>query len=82
MSDARLSELLSRDGIRIARRTVAKYREELRLPASSIRKVESVVAAVPAASEGAEAPGSSEPEPSPEEGPEDDPDAALSEEKA
>lgn len=38
MSDARLSELLARDGIRIARRTVAKYREELHIPASSIRK--------------------------------------------
>ena len=38
LSDARLSELLSREGIRIARRTVAKYREELRIPASSIRK--------------------------------------------
>ena len=38
LSDARLSELLAREGIRIARRTVAKYREELRIPASSIRK--------------------------------------------
>jgi RNA polymerase sigma-54 factor len=40
LSDARLSELLSRDGIRIARRTVAKYREELRIPASSLRRTE------------------------------------------
>jgi RNA polymerase sigma-54 factor len=40
MSDARLSELLARDGIRIARRTVAKYREELHIPASSIRKTD------------------------------------------
>lgn len=40
LSDARLSELLAREGIRIARRTVAKYREELRIPSSSIRKVE------------------------------------------
>jgi RNA polymerase sigma-54 factor len=40
LSDARLSELLSRDGIRIARRTVAKYREELRIPASSIRRID------------------------------------------
>lgn len=39
LSDARLAELLLRDGIRIARRTVAKYREELRIPASSIRRV-------------------------------------------
>ena len=40
LSDARLSELLSREGIRIARRTVAKYREELRIPSSSLRRVE------------------------------------------
>jgi RNA polymerase sigma-54 factor len=40
LSDARLSELLSREGIQIARRTVAKYREELHIPSSSIRKVE------------------------------------------
>ena len=39
LSDARLAELLSREGIQIARRTVAKYREELRIPASSIRRV-------------------------------------------
>ena len=43
LSDARLSELLARDGIRIARRTVAKYREELHIPASSIRKTEGPV---------------------------------------
>ena len=42
LSDARLSELLAREGIRIARRTVAKYREELHIPSSSIRKVERV----------------------------------------
>lgn len=40
LSDARLSELLAREGIRIARRTVAKYREELHIPSSSIRRVE------------------------------------------
>jgi hypothetical protein len=38
LSDARLSELLARDGIRIARRTVAKYREELRISSSSLRR--------------------------------------------
>ncbi len=38
LSDARLSELLARDGIRIARRTVAKYREELHIPSSSLRR--------------------------------------------
>jgi RNA polymerase sigma-54 factor len=48
LSDARLAELLLRDGIRIARRTVAKYREELRIPASSIRRVgESAAGPVP-----------------------------------
>ncbi len=48
LSDARLAELLSREGIQIARRTVAKYREELRIPASSIRRTGSPVpAAVP-----------------------------------
>jgi len=52
LSDARLAELLLREGIRIARRTVAKYREELRIPASSIRRVsETAVGAVPDAEE-------------------------------
>lgn len=46
LSDARLAELLLRDGIRIARRTVAKYREELRIPASSIRRVGETAAGV------------------------------------
>jgi RNA polymerase sigma-54 factor len=48
LSDARLSELLAREGIRIARRTVAKYREELRIPSSSIRRVEPEGGAAPA----------------------------------
>ncbi len=48
LSDARLSELLAREGIRIARRTVAKYREELHIPSSSIRKVERGPAGPPA----------------------------------
>jgi RNA polymerase sigma-54 factor len=39
LSDARLAELLAREGIQIARRTVAKYREELRIAASSIRRI-------------------------------------------
>ncbi len=43
LSDARLSELLARDGIRIARRTVAKYREELRIPSSSLRRTSPAV---------------------------------------
>jgi RNA polymerase sigma-54 factor len=45
LSDARLSELLARDGIRIARRTVAKYREELRIPSSSLRRTDVPAAA-------------------------------------
>jgi RNA polymerase sigma-54 factor len=48
LSDARLSELLAREGIQIARRTVAKYREELHIPSSSIRKVERGPAGSPA----------------------------------
>ncbi len=48
LSDARLSELLAREGIRIARRTVAKYREELHIPSSSIRKVDRGPAGLPA----------------------------------
>jgi RNA polymerase sigma-54 factor len=48
LSDARLSDLLSRDGIRIARRTVAKYREELRIPASSLRRIEAPPSGDPA----------------------------------
>lgn len=46
LSDARLSELLAREGIKIARRTVAKYREELHIPSSSIRKTEPAPAPV------------------------------------
>lgn len=49
LSDARLAQLLAREGIRIARRTVAKYREELRIPSSSVRRLD--VGDVPAASE-------------------------------
>ncbi len=44
LSDARLAELLSREGIHIARRTVAKYREELRIPSSSIRRFDETTA--------------------------------------
>lgn len=39
LSDARLAELLAADGIPIARRTVAKYREQLQIPPASRRKV-------------------------------------------
>ena len=37
-SDARITQKLRTEGIQIARRTVAKYREELRIPSSSQRK--------------------------------------------
>src|SRR5262249_56896805 len=37
-SDARIMQKLRADAIPIARRTVAKYREELRIPSSSQRK--------------------------------------------
>lgn len=37
-SDDRLAELLNEEGIHIARRTVAKYREQLKLPIARLRK--------------------------------------------
>lgn len=37
-SDATIVKILTREGIKIARRTVAKYREELGIPSSSKRK--------------------------------------------
>jgi len=38
LSDDKLVEYLKRDGIDIARRTVAKYREALRIPSSVQRR--------------------------------------------
>ena len=38
LSDSRIAELLGSDGLPLARRTVAKYREELRIPPSNLRK--------------------------------------------
>jgi RNA polymerase sigma-54 factor len=38
LSDSRIAELLDADGLPLARRTVAKYREELRIPPSNLRK--------------------------------------------
>jgi RNA polymerase sigma-54 factor len=38
LSDSGLTEALKREGINIARRTVAKYRDELGLPSSTARK--------------------------------------------
>lgn len=37
-SDQDLTDLFKKNGIAIARRTIAKYREELRIPSSSLRK--------------------------------------------
>ena len=39
LSDSRIVRLLQEDGLLLARRTIAKYREELRIPTSSRRKV-------------------------------------------
>ncbi|MEE8278421.1 MAG: RNA polymerase factor sigma-54 [Thermoanaerobaculia bacterium] len=38
LSDSELTKTLKREGINIARRTVAKYRDELRIPSSTNRK--------------------------------------------
>jgi RNA polymerase sigma-54 factor len=37
-SDSKIAQLLKKQGIKISRRTIAKYREELNIPASHIRK--------------------------------------------
>ena len=39
LSDSAITELLKNEGINVARRTVAKYRESLHIPSSSDRKV-------------------------------------------
>ncbi|MBK8183665.1 MAG: RNA polymerase factor sigma-54 [Candidatus Competibacteraceae bacterium] len=38
LSDSRIAELLDKEGIQVARRTVAKYREAMSIPSSSDRK--------------------------------------------
>ncbi len=38
LSDSELMRILNREGIQIARRTVAKYRDELKLPSSADRR--------------------------------------------
>jgi RNA polymerase sigma-54 factor len=38
LSDAQLTVLLEKEGIKVARRTVAKYREGLRIPVAALRK--------------------------------------------
>ena len=42
LSDQRLADLLKREGILLARRTVAKYREELNIPPSGRRRVRKI----------------------------------------
>jgi RNA polymerase sigma-54 factor len=37
-SDSRIAGILGNEGLPLARRTVAKYREELRIPPSNLRK--------------------------------------------
>jgi RNA polymerase sigma-54 factor len=43
LSDERIVELLRRDGVDIARRTVAKYREAMRIPSSVLRRREKLL---------------------------------------
>ena len=38
LSDSRIAGILEKEGLPLARRTVAKYREELRIPPSNLRK--------------------------------------------
>jgi len=38
LSDSQLTEILSQQGINVARRTVAKYRESLQIPTINLRK--------------------------------------------
>ncbi|HBC89120.1 MAG TPA: RNA polymerase sigma-54 factor [Lentisphaeria bacterium] len=38
LSDKQIMEMLAKDGLKVARRTVAKYREELGIPPSHLRK--------------------------------------------
>ena len=43
LSDIEIGELLAREGLNIARRTVAKYRNQLKIEPSHIRKRKSVM---------------------------------------
>ena len=38
LSDSRIGKILENDGLILARRTIAKYRDELRIPPSNQRK--------------------------------------------
>ena len=39
LSDSKIVSILQREGLVLARRTIAKYREELKIPTSNQRKV-------------------------------------------
>jgi len=39
LSDSRIANVLKEEGLNLARRTIAKYREELKIPTSSQRKM-------------------------------------------
>ncbi len=41
LSDSKITKLLEEDGVKVARRTVAKYRESMNIPSSSERRVRS-----------------------------------------
>jgi RNA polymerase sigma-54 factor len=43
LSDSEITRLLLDDGIKVARRTVAKYREALKIPSSSDRRRDNLV---------------------------------------
>ena len=43
LSDERIVDILQKDGVDIARRTVAKYRESLRIPSSVQRRREKLL---------------------------------------
>jgi RNA polymerase sigma-54 factor len=43
MSDNQIAKLLSEDGVQIARRTIAKYREAMNIASSSDRKKSNLV---------------------------------------
>jgi RNA polymerase sigma-54 factor len=39
LSDSKIVSILQKEGLMLARRTIAKYREELKIPTSNQRKV-------------------------------------------
>jgi RNA polymerase sigma-54 factor len=39
LSDSKIMSILQKEGLALARRTIAKYREELKIPTSNQRKV-------------------------------------------